>query len=146
MPVPAALIIPVLEPILATLVVPEDHVPPVGALVSVGDEKPGVPKHNVSVPDIGDIGSTFTVVILRQPVGSVYVISVLPLAVVTGATMPEDEPIVATVVVPLAQVPPATVLLSVMLLLAHTLGPPVMAPGKLLTVTTAVALQPPLMV
>ena len=52
--------------------------------------------------------------------------------------MPEDEPTVATVVILLLQVPPATELLSVALLEAHKPKDPLIAPGSGFTVIARV--------
>ena len=57
-----------------------------------------------------------------------------------------NTPVVASIVPAvvglLLQVPPVAALDSVRVLPKHTDGPPVIAPGKALTVTTAVAAQP----
>ena len=59
------------------------------------------------------------------------------------ATMPLDVPTAAIKVLLLAQVPPVVASARVVLAPAHMLGVPVMAAGKGLTVTTAVALHAP---
>ena len=56
--------------------------------------------------------------------------------------IPVKEPIVATAVTPLLQVPPVVVLLNVVLELAQTDAAPEIAAGNGLTVTTAVLKQP----
>ena len=61
-------------------------------------------------------------------------------------TIPVDAPIVATAVLLLLHVPPATVLLSVILDPTHTADVPVIAAGIAYTVTVAYATQPAAMV
>ena len=56
-------------------------------------------------------------------------------------TMPEVEPIVATVLLLLLQIPPATLLASVIVWPIHTLDAPVMA-AVAFTVIAAVVTQP----
>ena len=57
-------------------------------------------------------------------------------------TMPDDEPTVATAVVPLTHVPPAGTSLNAVVRPAHTVSVPEIAAGNELTVTTAVLIQP----
>lgn len=65
---------------------------------------------------------------------------VVPIA--TPETTPVEKPIVAMVVLLLAQVPPVTELLSAFVPPMQTEVIPVMAGGKGLTVTTMVDIQP----
>lgn len=92
--------IPLAEPIFATEAFPLVQVPPVTLLVNV----PVLPAHIDMRPPIV-AGAAFTVtvaVVLHAP--TVYVITAVPAA--TPATIPEEEPTVATSVLPLLQVPP----------------------------------------
>ena len=57
--------------------------------------------------------------------------------------MPVSEPIVATEVVPLVQIPPLTPSLNVVVLPEHTVAAPIIAVGVALTFTVVVMLQPP---
>jgi hypothetical protein len=57
-------------------------------------------------------------------------------------TSPDEAPTVATVVLPLVQLPPASASLNVVIDPAHTASVPAMADGNGLTVTTACAMQP----
>jgi hypothetical protein len=56
-------------------------------------------------------------------------------------TIPVAEPIVATLVVPLLQLPPGVALLSVVVCPTHILIVPVMGAGKQFTVTALVVKQ-----
>lgn len=56
--------------------------------------------------------------------------------------IPDAEPIVATKVLPLVQVPPVVALVSVVVAPTHTVKVPVGAGGLALTVTTVEAMQP----
>jgi hypothetical protein len=60
----------------------------------------------------------------------------------TGVTMPDDEPIVALVGLPLVHVPPDTVLVSVTAASEQMRVIPLVTPGIGFTVTTAVLKQP----
>ena len=111
---------------------------------------PGVPSLNdvvnpaqtVSVPSIGlGNGLTVTIADMLQPVPIVYVICAVP------ATPPVTTPVLkTTLAVPdpglLLQVPPPGVSLRVVVKPEHTLSVPDMAAGTVLTVTTAVLIQP----
>lgn len=61
-------------------------------------------------------------------------------------TIPEEDPTVATPVLLLVQVPPDTVLPSVVVAPAHALVVPVIVPGLVFTVTIAVTEHPVLTV
>jgi hypothetical protein len=63
--------------------------------------------------------------------------------VVTGATIPVDDPIVATPVAELVHVPPLNKLVTVALLPGHVAKEPAIADGTGLTVTTVRADNPP---
>ena len=82
-----------------------------------------------TVPAVGVIvGNAFTVTIAVtiHPLGVVYVTVDVP--ALTGVTTPDEDPIVATPVLPLTQVPPVRLSLSVVVLPIHTFNVPVM-PG-----------------
>jgi hypothetical protein len=114
-----------------------DHVPPGIVLIRAVD----CPEHTESVPVIGP-GAAFTVAtaVVKQPVGSVYVIVDVPGA--TPNKAPFAEPIVAMPVVLLAHVPPPVVLVSVEVAPTHTDRTPPMFGGSALTVTIRTAAQP----
>ena len=84
-------------------------------------------------------GITVTVVVLIQPVPNVYVMTDVP--GVTPVTTPVPRPTVATVVVPLVQVPPPASA-KVVVAPAHTVVTPVIAAGNGNTVNVVVTLQP----
>lgn len=129
---------PVPGTMVAMAVLPLAHVPPDGVHVSVTV----LAGHIVVGPPIAPgSGLTVTVRVLKQPVNDdVYVIVVVPTA--TVFTMPVAMPIVAIPALLLLQVPPALVLVSVMLDPMHTEpGPPING-GKSLTVTIAVVMHP----
>jgi hypothetical protein len=126
---------PEAEPTVATDDVPELQVPPPASLnVVVAAAQIGV------VPVIAE-GRPFTVTdaVTKQLAPEVKVIVVVPVA--TPATIPEDEPTVATVVALLLQVPPAASL-SVMVEPTHTAPGPAIADGTALTVIRLVSRQP----
>ncbi len=110
------------------------HVPPVTASVSVVVN----PIHTLLVPDIAaGNGFTVNVIDVAHPVASsVYVISVVP--VVRPVTIPDVDPIDATVDVPLLQVPPPAPV-SVAAFPAHSADVPVIEAGKALIVIVFVA-------
>lgn len=127
---------PELEPIVAIDGALLVHVPP-PEFVSVVV----LPTHTRSVPPMAD-GADITVIVrvAAQPVGSVYVISAVPVA--TAVTRPVVDPIVATAVLLLVHVPPGIELVSVVVLPAHNeLSPDIGASA--LTVTTCVVKHPP---
>ncbi len=57
----------------------------------------------------------------------------------TPVTIPEDEPIVATEVLPLVQLPPDAVSFNVVVVPTQAVGVPVIAPGDRFTVIVFVA-------
>ena len=73
------------------------------------------------------------IVVVKQPVGKVYVMVEIPNP--TPVTMPV-LPTVATDVVPLAQLPPDEDELSIVVVPGHAVVVPVMAAGNGFTVTT----------
>jgi hypothetical protein len=89
---------------------------------------------------------TFTVVTLWQPVLKIYEIGADPPETPAGVTMPLDEPIFATLVLPLTHVPPLVTQLNVVVPLAHIVVVPVIKDGNGFTVTIAVTKQPPVVV
>jgi hypothetical protein len=84
-------------------------------------------------------GNTVKPAVVRQPVLIVYVMVVVPAAI--AVTIPAAS-MVATDVLLLAHVPPADVLVNVVVAPGHIPIVPVIASGNGLTVTTANALQP----
>lgn len=66
-----------------------------------------------------------------------------PPAVPTGETTPDEEPMLATLVFPLTQLPPLVVFARVVVPFAHKVVEPVIIDGNGFTVTTAVTKQPP---
>jgi len=113
------------------------HTPPGVAL----DKVVVNPTHIPRLPVIA-AGPAFTVtiVVVKQPLPSAYVIVDVP--GLTPVTTPVPE-IVATAGVELLHAPKDVELLSVMELPTHTaVPPPVMAVGREFTVTTAVVIQP----
>ena len=99
------------------------------------------PTQTAAGADIGDgNGTTVAVTDILQPVEvSVYTIGVVPAA--TPVAIPDVAPIVATVVMPLLQVP-VPVLVSTVVCPTHMLGVPPMAAGSGLMVITLVVLHP----
>jgi hypothetical protein len=122
---------------VATDVFELDHVPP-----EVDEERVVVvPTQVTAVPEMA-AGSGFTVSIAVrvQPVPMVYVIIELPED--TAVAIPDEEPMVATDVVPLAQVPPAGVLVNVVELPSHIDKDPDNVDGNGFTVIVVVVRQP----
>ena len=77
----------------------------------------------------------------------ITVVAGLELPVLTALTMPDDEPMVATPVALLVQVPPVGGQLRVVPAPWHRLREPDIGPGAALSVTVIVALHPvPVMV
>ena len=66
-------------------------------------------------------------------------VAVLVVTTAPPVTIPDEEPIVATVVAPLTHVPPVSASLNEVVRPAQTVRVPSMAVGKGLTVTTSVA-------
>lgn len=112
------------------------HVPPALAFVSIAL----LPAHTLIAPPI-EAGSAFTTTdaVVRQLVGRVYVIVVLP------ALMPLTTPVLLIVAdegLLLLQIPPALALDKVVVEPAHTAGVPAIAAGSGRTFTVAVRIQP----
>jgi hypothetical protein len=113
------------------------HTPPGVMLASVVCD----PSHTCSVPVIG-AGSGFTVSArtVKHPVPTAYVITDVP------ADIPAATPVVASIValdvLLLLHVPPGTVLVKVVVLPTHTCATPLIAGGRVTTVTALIALQP----
>lgn len=85
-------------------------------------------------------GLTVSTAVLRQPLVRLYVIVLVPPGAIPVAT-PVPRPIVATVVVPLIQVPPVGAPVSVVLVPAQIERLPLIV-GVVFTVATAVTVQP----
>ena len=129
--------IPVLAPTVATDVVPLVQVPPVVPSVKVMV----VPAQKAAAPDIADGKAlTVTVPVALQPLLSVYEMTEVPDD--TPVTTPVVPATVATLVVPLVQVPPGSVFPSVSLLPTQIELLPVIAPGSVYTTRLSVAMQP----
>lgn len=128
MPIPVTT--PDREPTVATVVALLVHKPPGMQSVSVSV----APTHTPAEPPMGQGERlTVTAVVVKQPVGKVYVVVVVPVAI--PVTMPVEDPIVATVGVLLAQVPPPG---SVNIIVAPTQradGPPIGEGSGLITIT-----------
>ena len=121
---------PVEGPIVATLVLPLDQVPPPVASLRVVVK----PLQTVAIP-VMDEGNGFTVTtfVAIQPVARVYVIVELPDD--TPVTSPVDKPTVAIAVLPLVHVPPPASLKDAVNP-AQTTAVPVMDDGNGFTVIT----------
>jgi len=129
--------IPVLAPTVATDVVPLVQVPPVVPSVKVMV----VPAQKAAAPDIADGKAlTVTVPVALQPLLSVYEMTEVPDD--TPVTTPVVPATVATLVVPLVQVPPVVPSVNVIVDPAQNADAPAMVAGEALTVTTVVAVQP----
>ena len=112
------------------------QLPPAGVLFSVVVR----PTHTVGVPVIVvGLAFTVTVLVLIQPVPSVYVIVEVP------AAAPVTTPVtISMVALPLllVQLPPAGVEFSVVVSPIHTAAVPVIFVGLGFTVTVVVLIQP----
>jgi hypothetical protein len=118
------------------------HVPPGVAELNVVVE----PTQTFIVPVIG-AAMGFTVIdtnVLQPVAGSEYSMTVAP--VVTGVTVPVVDPMVATAVVPLLQVPPDVRSIKVTEEPIQTLPGPIITDGNALTVTILTAGHPVLKV
>ena len=125
------------EPIVAIAVLLLLHVPPVVASASDADTPTQI--------DDGPVmpaGSWFTVagVVVVQPVPNEYVTVTVP--VVTPARKPVAEPIVATLMLLLVQVPPVAGSPNAVVLPTHTRVVPVIVPGNVFTVIVATVKHP----
>jgi hypothetical protein len=129
---------PVADPIVAIPVLELLHVPPAGVLLRVVV----CPIQEERLP-VGAEGSglTLMLVVTLHPLGRVYEINAVPLAL--PVTTPPVAVTSATVVLLLLHTPPAEVLESVTFSATHNATfPPVMAAGRGLTVMLFVLMQP----
>ena len=111
------------------------HVPPPVTSISVVVK----PIHTLAVPVMAPgMGFTVMVFVVLQPVGSKYVITGVDVPD-TPVTMPVAEPMVASVVIELLQMPPGVVLLKVVVAAIQTVAGPEIADGSGLIVTACVA-------
>ena len=93
------------------------------------------------MPEMGaGDGLTVTVAVIKQPEGTVYVITAVP--VLMPETIPEEVPTVATEGLLLLQLPLAASSLNVVVPPAQTVRRPIIDKGVGFTVITFVALQP----
>jgi hypothetical protein len=146
-PVPSVYVIVVLpfvipvtvpvDPTVANDVLPLVHTPPLVLSLNVTVD----PAQTLNIPPMFD-GSEFTVIVgvTLQPVLKVYEIIEVPAD--TPLTIPELEPIVATAVVPLVQVPPVERSDNGVVAPLQTLCEPDVGNGRGFTVTTVVVVQP----
>jgi len=125
---------------VATVVVPELHVPPVVVSLKALVE----PIQTATTPVIAlGIGLTVTTLIFMHP-ERLYVIIAVPFD--TPATTPEALPIVATIALLLLHVPPASASDKVVVDPAQTVEEPVMLAGCAFTLITLVTYAPVLFV
>ena len=136
-PAVAPVTTPVVDTTVAIEVLLQLHVP-LPASLNVVDK----PAQTVVFPIIAfGKGLTVTVLVVIQPVPSIYVMVVVPGD--TLVTTPEPEgTMVATEVLLLLQVPPAVASLNVVIKPMQTLAKPVITDGKGFTNTEVVAMQP----
>jgi len=130
--------IPELEPTAATPGEPDVHVPPDGVPVRLVVE----PTQVTAGPVITGCAFTVTVVVVKQPVDNIKVMTTTPGA--TPVTTPVAEPTVAIVVLLLVHTPTEGVAFSTTVPPTHTDGPGVVAmiTGLALTVIVVVTIQP----
>ena len=135
MPAIIPVTIPVDDPMVALplLLV---HVPPAGVEFNVVVR----PTHTLATPVmVVGLGFTVTVVVIKHPVASEYVMTDVP--GITPVTIPVDDPMVALPLL-LLHVPPAGVEFKVVVKPTHTFLVPVIVDGVVFTVTTIVLIQP----
>ena len=95
------------------------------------------PTQTDAIPEIAvGVPLTVSTTVVRHPVGKVYVMVLLP--AISALTIPVDVPIPATDVVPLDQLPPAGLEVTVPEVPVHNTVAPVIADGRALTVTEPV--------
>jgi len=136
-PAPTPVTIPVVRPTVAFAVLLLLQVPPVVVLASVVV----CPTHTLGLPVLpASPAFTVTIAVRVQLLPTVYVMMEVPVAM--GVTTPVEEPIVATEVVPELQVPPVVVDVRVLVFPIHNDRDPVIAPGRLATVSASMLLQP----
>jgi hypothetical protein len=139
-PQPTPVMKPVVAMIAATLGVLLLHVPPPVPSVSIVE----VAEHIVVVPPIGSgLGYTVTVVVMKQPVGKVYVITAPPRDI--PVTIPVVEPMVAIPKLLLLHVPPGVRSDKVVLAPRQIDVIPVIEDGSGFTVKARVEKQPVLL-
>ena len=113
------------DPIVATLAFPEVHVPPVVPSLKLADAPTQIPAGPLMV---GGSALTVTVLILIQPVFSIYVITAVPADI--PKTIPAPVPTAATPGFPLVQVPPTVASLRLVTDPAQTLALPLIVAGN----------------
>ncbi len=92
-------------------------------------------------PVIGPgVVTTVTILVTKQPEEPAYVIVDVPVDM--AVSMPVEEPIVATEVVPLLHVPPGVMLLNVTTPPVQIVPDPSIDVGEGITVTVVLTLQP----
>ena len=122
---------------VATVVGVTDHVPPVVVLLSVVVR----PTQSVRLPVMtAGVGVTVTTLVVVQPPTDAAVIVAVPGVIPVTTPVPDT---VATAVLELLHATGLVVVLSVVVLPAHTVAVPVIAVGTGVIVTTAVVTQPP---
>jgi hypothetical protein len=121
---------------VATAVLLLAHVPPPAMSLSVMFP----PGQTVAAPEIGAMGLTVMVLVIKQLFGAVYEMIAVPAPL--PVTTPVESPMPATPGLLLAQVPPVVMSLRVMLLPLHSLAGPLMDDGSGSTVNTVVTAQP----
>ena len=116
-------------PIVATVVAPEVHIPPLLLLLNVADD----PMHILDEPVIMD-GNPLTVIVFvtKQPVGNVYVMFAVLAAM---PVMIPVDPTVAVVMLLLLHVPPDVTSVKAVVNPTHAVGVPVILDGVELIVT-----------
>ena len=128
---------PEMRPMLSIVAGLLAQVPPTEASLKTD----AAPRHALRLPDIGKgKGFTVNVVVVKQPVASLYVITTVPSA--TPFTIPVAGTTVASVTSPLLQVPPVLASVSAVVAPTHSPEAPVMLSGKGSTVNTDVVIQP----
>ena len=124
------------EPTVALAVLLLLHVPPAVASVRLTVK----PTHIGALPVIAVIGLTVTTTVFWQLAPVIYVINAVP--PLTPVTTPVDGATVATATSSVLQVPPVTLLCSVIVEPWHTGVLPVNAPGVAFTVINLLTPQP----
>ena len=137
-PAETPVIIPVIEPAVATATLLLVHTP----LWMASDSTEIAPAHIVPAPIIA-VGCvvTETIVVATHPDGSAYVIMVVPAD--NAETIPEEEPTVPTAILLLLHMPPVLVSLKAEVDPEQILVVPVIAPGNGFTVSEYIEKQPP---
>lgn len=136
-PALSAFRIPLVDPIVATIVLPLLQEPPIAALLKVADE----PAQRTEMPEMtDDDGLTVTIFIAVQPDPREYVIVTVPAAM--PEIIPDVIPAVAIVVLLLVHDPPMVASLRVVFRPTQTLVTPVIGDGAELIVIAVPDLQP----